>query len=204
MASARTIRTRELVKDIREELSGPSLRKKYGLSQDELRYCLERLLIGGAISRDEHDRTVSGRRAFDEVELTGIVTRRFRRVRTECRKVFISEIGAPSNRGRAWDISEDGLKTVGIPAAPGEIKNLVVTFGDIRHSPSISFDAECRWIATEGVSHERMAGFEIVMISDEDLKLLRLVIQAYSHPTKRTHRHGQVGRQQATPCSTAQ
>ncbi len=179
MARGRTIKVGGLVKDIRAGISGTDMREKHGLSMKEFHYVLNRLLKGGDISQVEHDRTVAERGAADEVELTGIVIRRFRRIRTNRGKVFISEADAPANTGRVWDFSEDGVMAVGMKATRGEIKNLVMTFADVKSSRSISFDAECRWTAREEMSGKFMAGFEIVMISDEDLDLLRQRMQAY-------------------------
>ena len=185
MPSSRKIKAHVLVKDIRAGKAGSDMMEKHELSRKGFHYLLQRLLNADAISRDEYERTISDQVTSEEVEeewevdSAGFVSRRFPRIRTDRAKVFISDVYEPTNRGRLLDISQGGVESVGLKTAAGEIKDLEITFAGFPRSSSMSFEAECKWTAKEAVSGQCMAGFEITMISDEAIELLRQLIQTY-------------------------
>ncbi len=191
MSSKRIIKAGILVKDIRAGIVGSDLMEKHALSRKGLQHLLERLLNARAISRDEYHRIVPERKASEkvevEVDVTGVKHRQFPRIRTHRGKILISETYASANRGIVLDISEGGVRSVGMIVETGAVNYLEMTFAGFPRSSSISFWAKCRWTAKEQVSGQCMAGFEIATISDDNLALLRQLIQTY-FAARRTNR----------------
>lgn len=88
----------------------------------------------------------------------------------------IYDVDDPMVEGLVWDISEKGVQVVGIKARVDQRKTFFIQANDFGSFSPFSFEAECRWVATEAESDRCVCGFEILGISDKDLEELRKVI----------------------------
>ena len=88
----------------------------------------------------------------------------------------IYDVDDPTLEGIVWDISEKGVQVVGIAARVDQRKTFFIQANDFGSFSPFSFEAECRWVATEAENDRAVCGFEILGISDKDMEELRKVI----------------------------
>ncbi len=174
MPPAHRISTRKIVLDVGARMSPQDLMNKYLLSPQGLRKVLAKLVEAKAIERGDLGEELE---AYFKAEASAEARELERYYLDFDLPVFA--VGPTEIRGKVRDITEKGVGTIGIPADADEIKKL-----EIRHQKFVlikpfSFQAKCRWVKQKGAEGEYIAGFEIVDISDEDVKelqyLLRLV-----------------------------
>ncbi|MFH1115791.1 MAG: hypothetical protein V1792_17925 [Pseudomonadota bacterium] len=171
MAEKRIIKAKDIVNDIRAGLSDHELMGKYKLSIRGLESIFKKLEESGTVKRSE----LYGRiPSFDDTVNLGSLRKIPRNYFALV--IGISEEGNPGNRGEIFDASEKGVGIKGLEVGHGETRNLVIDGSDAVEIGEISFQAACRWTRCddEGV---RLAGFEIVEISDPDLDKLRKLIR---------------------------
>lgn len=88
----------------------------------------------------------------------------------------VYEIGSPEVRCLVLDVSEHGLRVMGVRTRVGETKKLVleVVHGSDNHG--IEFEAVCRWTKPKDFETDFDAGFEITSVcGDSFKKLLKLI-----------------------------
>jgi hypothetical protein len=179
VAAKRRIDTKELVTDIRSNLSDVELMEKYKLSSCGLQRVFNKLVdSGSAMAADLSGRSMS---CDDSVTLQN--------VRGSVRalpilSIDIHERDNPQIIGRIRDLSEVGVGVRGIEAQVGELKILVVVPDEFLEVEPFSFEAKCRWSRMGGRGKICNAGFEITDISADNyiqlLELLQLMTFSFS------------------------
>ena len=78
--------------------------------------------------------------------------------------------------GTVRDVTHKGLALRGIEADIGERKNLWILGDDLGLIDPFELEAECRWVGSEVLEGQSVAGFQVIRISGEDLqKLLEFI-----------------------------
>jgi len=90
----------------------------------------------------------------------------------------VYEKDLPEDRGLVKDVSPTGLGVKGIEADVGEIKTLVIPAHELFHVNSIEVEAQCRWVARDGISGVFSAGFEIISVISGSLEELQIMIRS--------------------------
>jgi hypothetical protein len=164
MNSIRKIKAKDVVQDIRGGMNATDLMKKYQLSLKGLRAAFHKLVQADALSRKElnelrslHDTSVSGLRKIRRRQLSS--------------PLKIYDGGDPFKSGIVKDISEKGICMEGIQAELGEVKNFIIRLGLFGYSPTMVFEAKCRWVDKKNPG-KTLAGFEITYISSLDSREL--------------------------------
>ncbi len=172
MSSKIKINTKEILSDIRARASDFELMFKYRLSAGQLDRLLESLAQAGMLRREE----LEERGAFFDDPANRLQTRRLARTYL-WRPLMIEDLKDPSNRGLVSDLSVMGFRTRGIRADIGDKKTFAVHSNEFKGGRAINLSATCRWFRKEGVDRPLwVAGFQIIHVSDDDLKLIRRII----------------------------
>jgi uncharacterized protein (DUF433 family) len=179
VSAKRRIDTKELVADIRSDLSDVELMEKYKLSSRGLQRVFTKLVDSGAVMADD----ISGRSISHDDSVT------LQNVRGSLRALPILSIGIhdknnPQIMGRIIDLSEVGVGVSGLEAQVGELKSLVVVPDEFVEVEPFSFEAKCRWSRMGAQDKICNAGFEITDISAGNyiqlLELLQLMTFSFS------------------------
>ena len=98
------------------------------------------------------------------------------------RPLVIEDLKDPSNRGLVSDLSVMGFRTRGIRADIGDEKTFAVHSNEFKGGRgAINLSAACRWFREVGQDRNLLvAGFQIIHVSDDDLKLIQRIIAYYS------------------------
>jgi hypothetical protein len=179
VAARRSIDTKELVTDIRSNLSDVELMEKYKLSSRGLQRVFAKLVDSGAVMEDD----ISGRRiAYDDSVTLQNVRGSIRAL--PILSIDIYEKENPQIIGRIRDLSEVGVGVRGLDAQVGELKSLVVVPDEFLEVEPFSFKAKCRWSSMIDQGKICNAGFEITDISAGSyiqlLDLLQLMTFSFS------------------------
>jgi hypothetical protein len=176
MSSKIKINTKEILSDIRARVSDFELMSKYRLSSGQLDRLLERLAKSGMLRREE----LEERGAFFDDPANRSQTRRLARTYL-WRPLVIEDLKDVLNRGLVTDLSAMGFRTRGIRADIGDEKTFAVYSTEFKGERSINLSAACRWFKEEGEDSKLwVAGFQIIHVSDDDLKLIRRILAYYS------------------------
>jgi|SRR5271157_5578436 len=179
VTAKRRIDTKELVTDIRSNLSDAELMEKYKLSSRGLQRVFTKLVDSRAVMADD----ISGRSILHDDSVT------LQKVRGSLRALPILSIGIhdknnPQIMGRIIDLSEVGVGVSGLEALVGEEKRLVVVSDEFLEFEPFSFEAKCRWSRMGDEDKICTAGFEITDISEgayiQLLELLQLMTLSFS------------------------
>ncbi|MGO9570333.1 MAG: hypothetical protein ACLP5H_22610 [Desulfomonilaceae bacterium] len=171
VSAKRRIDTKELVSDIRSNLSDAELMEKFKLSSRGLQRVFTKLIDSGAVMEDD----LSGRSISYDDSVT------LQKVRGSIRALPILSMGVyerinPQIIGRIRDLSEVGVGVSGLEAQVDELKSLVVVPDDFLDVEPLSFEAKCQWSSMGDQDKMCNAGFEITDISAGDyIKLLELL-----------------------------
>ncbi len=158
--------------DVRSGIKGSELMEKYQLSNSALQNVCQTLLTEGFLEPDEIKRlTPLNNRASDFHERRQI----FRRAPSL--QITVSDRSNDGLSGTVKDITEKGLAVRGIEADIGELKTLAILGDDIGLLDPFELTAECRWVGNEGSEGQSVAGFEVTAISDQDLQMLKELIE---------------------------
>jgi hypothetical protein len=160
-ALVRQISASEFAADVRNGMSDHDLMRKYEVSPRGLWKGFTKLLDANLIETSH----IQGRLKQFESPIVVEGTRNYPRVNLDI------HIPLYDVCGEITDISEKGFRVSGIQIVAEEIRSFVIPFDNFFASGQISLRARCVW------SNERdEAGFEIIEISNEDLKELRRII----------------------------
>jgi len=179
VSAKRRIDTKQLVTDIRSNLSDAELMEKYKLSSRGLQRVFTKLVDSGAVMADQ----ISGRSISYDDSVT------LQNVRGSLRALPILSIGIhdknnPQIMGRIIDLSEVGVGVSGLEAQVGELKSLVVVPDEFLEVEPFAFEAKCRWSRMGDQDKICDAGFEITDISAGNymqlLELLQLMTFSFS------------------------
>jgi hypothetical protein len=168
----RKIKANRLIADIRSRVSDFELMEKYDLSLVLLQRVMEKLLDRGVLRPEELlERGVH----FDDPRnrvRTRRVSREYLRI-----PLLVEEFGDSSSTGIVIDVSEKGFRTRGLQIGEFEKKLFRIRSSEEAVLSTVQAEAVCRWTGID--PSEIMlceAGFEIVRISDRDLRELRQIM----------------------------
>jgi uncharacterized protein (DUF433 family) len=172
VATKRRIDTKQLVADIRSNLTDVELMEKYKLSSRGLQRVFSKLVASGAAMPDE----LSGRNISYDDSVT------LKKVRGSIRalpilSIRIHEEDTPNMIGRIRDLSEDGVGVSGLVAEVDDFKRFVVIPDEFLEIEPFSFEAQCRWSKKDEGGDICNAGFEIIEIDEGSLMQLRELLQ---------------------------
>ena len=179
VSAKRRIDTKELVADIRSNLSDAELMEKYRLSSRGLQRVFTKLVNSGSVVAAY----LSGRSLLYDDSVT------LKKVRGSVRAIPILSMDVyerinPLIIGRITDLSEVGVGVSGLEAQVDELKSLVVVPDEFLEVEPFSFEAKCRWSRIRDQGKICNAGFEITDISAGDyiqlLELLQLMTFSFS------------------------
>jgi len=168
VSEKRSIKAREIIRDVRSGLTETELMKKYRLSSGRLKSVLERLVEAKILEESElQSRIVLAQ------ESTGT---RAMRSRTRGYLLFSIPVYDTDNlevEGWLIDIEEQGLQTNGLKAEVGEVKSLLIRSDEFVDVYPFGIDAECRWVEPDEAEGNLSAGFRIISITPWALQQLR-------------------------------
>ncbi len=161
-----------IAEDVRSGLTALALKEKYQLSDSGLEKVCKRLFTEGLL---EPANIKDLGLQFDATAPFGHERRQAPR-RSPSLQITVSDNSGRGSKGTIKDISEKGLGVRGISGDVGESKTLSILGDDFGLVDPFEVEAECRWVGTEGPGGQRIAGFQIIAISDEDLRRLQELI----------------------------
>jgi uncharacterized protein (DUF433 family) len=172
VATKRRIDTKQLVADIRSNLTDVELMEKYKLSSRGLQRVFTKLVNSKAVKAED----LSGRNISYDDSVT------LKKVRGSIRalpilSILIHEEDTPDIIGRIRDLSEAGVGVSGLMAEVDDLKRFVVIPDEFLEIEPFSFEALCRWFRKEGEGDLCNAGFEITDIDEGSLMQLRELLQ---------------------------
>jgi hypothetical protein len=179
MSSPPAIKARDIVKDIRAEMSDAELLTKYNLSCAGLDEVLRRLVERKVLSRIELDN-----RSKTQEQSPHVIDFRETERAKPGYDIPVFDVQAPDAEGTLLDVSTKGVQISGILAAVGETRSFRVgtEFGEFS---SFTFQAQCQWIENEsGPNNQFRAGYQITNISYDAFRHLQHLIQTCAAPTQ--------------------
>ncbi len=157
------ISKKALLDDIRSGMGDFELKNKYRLSDESLERLMEELVERKAVGHWElYENSALYRKLVDR-----LAPRESQRIRV-LRPIYVYH-DERSQKGIVRDVSDNGIRVVGIKAAVGQTITLrLPPEGVGKTTEPIEFTAECRWSKILG-KHKKyvMCGFEITGISHE-------------------------------------
>ncbi len=170
MNPKRKIRGKDVVNDIRTGMNTSDLMTKYQFTLKGLRTAFQKLVEANAVSKTE----LNDLRTLYDVSVKGL--RKLSRKQPST-PLKIYDGGDPFKSGTVKDISEKGMCVEGIQAEIGDVKSFIIRLGMFGHSPTLVFEAKCRWVEKDGTSGKTLqSGFEITNISALDFQELNRLI----------------------------
>ena len=173
--SHRTIYTDRVIKDIRSGLGDVPIMEKYQISPAEFLEVLKKIKEIDVIGFAEVEHRITELEKKSDPSEMRSVPRNYMVFTT-----WISDANDPSKSGLVNDISENGLQVEGISVKVNEAKSFIIRSDIFSVDTPIEFDAECRWVKPTDFGDTDIAGFEITLISDQNLNRLRKLIQQLS------------------------
>jgi hypothetical protein len=174
MSEKRTIKAKELSKDIRGGVTDEELKKKYGLTTSSLHRIFSKLVDANLISEEE----IKQRQAE-----SGGASDWSRHRRMQRNYVFVKlpiyDMDDILTEGLVVDITERGLQVDGIQSEIGDKKSFLIQADYFADVYPFSFDVVCRWINT-GSDGCITAGYEITNISEGGVEQLNKLIRMLS------------------------
>jgi len=163
----------EIAEDVRLSMTDSELMQKYKLSSCGLQKVFQKLLKHGLLEATDIQRLKV------PLDIGAAVHSERRQIsrRSPLFQVMACDKANHGTRGTVKDITEKGLAVRGIEADIGERKNLLILGDDFGLLDPFELEAECRWTGTDGSEALWVAGFEVVIISDEDLQKLQEFIE---------------------------
>ena len=160
-----------ILADFKAGMSKSDLMKKYQLSEEMLRKVSKKLLDARGVrsATDEPETVVEEPAEF-------LATREFVRHEVDF-ELPIYEASRPEIHGMVRDISEYGVGMVGIEAAVGDKKTLVILGDEFGEFLSFEFEGYCRWRVVDRDDGTCVTGFAIDKISQDDLRQLRKLVR---------------------------
>ena len=163
----------EIAEDVRSGVTGLELTQKYQLSNSGLQKVFQKLLKYGLLGATDIQRLKL------PLDIGAAIHSERRQIprRSPSLRVMACDKTNHDTRGTVKDITERGLAVRGIEADIGERKNLLILGDDFGLLDPFELEAECRWTEIDGSEGLWVAGFEVVIISDENLQKLQELIE---------------------------
>lgn len=171
--SRRKISAREFIEDIRLGMTDSELMEKYKLTALGLQSAFTKLVDAGAL----HPEEIFGRLP-DYDSTIGVEGLRLLQRQSLEFPLPVLDVERSGVSGSVRDISRSGLGIVGIDAKVGETRALMIPADEFFQIEPIVFRAVCRWMKKNESHAEYVGGFQIVEVSQGDLKQLRKLIQS--------------------------
>jgi len=169
MPKQRKIKGKEVITDLRAGLTPAELMAKYQLSPAGLRKIF-RIILDASIMNKEEIESLPG---LYKVAPGTKGLRRYPRKRIDF--PFWVYAGIDQHEAaRILDISERGIKIIGMRIKPGDVGTFVARFGVPGAGQPVVFEAVCRWVDdTDKDTKQWVAGLEITRISSLDSRRLQ-------------------------------
>ncbi|MBI5571809.1 MAG: PilZ domain-containing protein [Desulfomonile tiedjei] len=180
MPTKRSIRAKDVVRDIRDGMTDAELTEKYKISRAELRFLFEKLVALKAIGRAEAHGRLPQEETRPSQNSIGVESLRALPRHLAPFPIPIYDGKDPKVVGTLKDIHEKGVGIAEIAATVGETRTFVVLgdeFVAIEFN-TFAFDAICRWTNAGEEASPALAGFEITNISPRDMTELRKLIRS--------------------------
>lgn len=161
-----------IAEDVRSGLTAPEIKDKYQLSDSGLEKACKQLVTDELLEPADIKKLEL---PFDAAAPFGHERRQSPR-RTPSLPITVYDRSSIGSKGAIKDISEKGLGVRGLAGVVGESKTLSILGDDFGLVDPFEVEAECRWVGTEGPGGQQVAGFQIIAISDEDLRRLQELI----------------------------
>jgi hypothetical protein len=176
MSAKRQIKVPEFLKDMRSGLDDTGLMERYGLSADDLKRVLRKLVEAKAVTAAELEKRSAVAPDYPAPSMPSD----FRVSRREMLDfpLPIYESDLPEVTGFVRDISDQGFGTKGIHAEVGETKIFVIPADKLFHLNPIEVEAVCRWTGKEGIFGEPVAGFEVTRVLGGNLEDLQILVRS--------------------------
>jgi hypothetical protein len=168
MKTARKIKGKEFIGDLRAGFSPHELMEKYEISGDDLRKILRMVLDASAMGKAEIESLPSLYEGANGE--SGI--RRFQRKRLDF-PMYVYDSVDQLEGGQVIDVSERGMQIKGLRIAIGEERTFIArSKARSQHRPFV-FEAVCCWVKKkDGDPKNWLAGLKITRISHLDAKEL--------------------------------
>lgn len=176
MTEKKKINAKEIAEDIRTGKTDSDLMNKYGLSQKGLESIFLKLIKAEIMMESELESRVPAG-TVDTAELE-----RLRRI-PRCypiTSIWIYDMEDLETEFEIADINEKGMQILGIKACIPDERTFSIRTEDTNPNTVLSFKAICRWVREDDDPLCSRAGFEIIEISEDDLKALRMLIGTLS------------------------
>jgi hypothetical protein len=168
-AMKREIRAKDLVRDIRKGLTNIQLMDKYRLSAKGLLLCFRKLVEAKAFTAGELEPRIRDQ-VLQSPTCYPIMS-----------TLYVYDPEETTVRGHVQDLSIHRIQVVGIQAALGDRKSLLLQATTFEGVFRCSLQGVCRWSRLEPELNEWVAVFEIVRISKQDAEKLKELIQATTY-----------------------
>jgi uncharacterized protein (DUF433 family) len=155
--------------DVRSGMKDSELMEKYQLSDSALQKICQRLLTEGFLEPDE----IKGIKPLLNNGASVFSERRQISRRAPSMQIMVRDQKNESLSGTVKDVTEKGLAVRGLEAGVGELKTLAILGDDLGLIDPFELSAECRWVGSERSNGESVAGFQVIAISDQDLRNLQ-------------------------------
>ena len=173
MGKKRTIRAKDIMTDLRANMTDSEIMSKYSLSAKGLESIFDKLIEARVLT----DKELRGRVPIfqDTVNLDNA------RCLPRSYLAFSLPIYDTDDlqvEGTVRDLSERGLQVAGIEARVNESKEFLVRADELQDIYPFVFTAECRWVTQSCETNEAIAGFEITEISKGSQEQVREILRA--------------------------
>ena len=170
MSTKRTIKTIEVVSDIRSGMNNRQLIGKYKVSVNSLHNLLRKLVNFKALQISEAQVLLSS-----IPEELAVKERRKEGRHYVFVPIPIYDVNNLLDEGQVMDLSDGGFRITRLESKIGEKREFLIQADYFARVPPLCFKADCRWVSqTEEESW--FTGFQITSISDGDLMELRKII----------------------------
>jgi hypothetical protein len=172
MAEKRKIKGLDVLADMQAGMSGSELMEKYRLSTQGLEFILRQL----SDAANANPGQFYGRSEVEEETEDTSGIRMLARTDMMC-PLRVYDEKNPDIQGTVRDITSKGLGIRGFDVRVGQICALVICADEFFQIDRFGFRAVCRWIKTDPLDGERVAGFEISKIPTSCEKQLQNLME---------------------------
>jgi hypothetical protein len=170
MPEKRSISVGAIVEDLRAGMTALELMTKYALTPVQLESIFQQLeRLAAKPSK------LYGRGPSEDDRLTEKRIRVLPRHRVAV-PVRLRDLAHPETKGVVRDISEKGIGTEGFRASVDEIRSFEVLADEFFAANPFQLEAKCRWTKSLPPTRQYIAGFQILNISERNLRELRRFI----------------------------
>lgn len=169
---SKEIKVSQVVSDIQSGFTGSQLMKKYRLSPMGLQTVLRKLVDSRRLGIADLGLELYLRL---EANMPGDI-REHERLRLDF-EVAVCDVDRPESPGTLRDVSERGIGTNGIHVKVDEVKTLMILGDVLDQVVPFAFKARCRWTRSDESDGNMRAGFQILEISEKDLRQLRRLVE---------------------------